>query len=67
MNITTRNYYIPKNMIGRHVMNTIVDRIECSIGNFKINRNTDAIRFTVTCNLKDIPYIEKILRRYDMM
>ena len=67
MNIATRNYFVPRNNIGRYVMNTIVDKVGCSVGDFKINRATDTIRFTVTCNIKDFPQIEKILRRYDML
>ena len=63
----TRTYYIPRNQIGRYVMNYIIDKIGCSVGDFKLNRNTDTIRFSITCNTKDIPVIEKILTRYDMM
>ena len=63
----TRIYYVPRNQIGRMVMCTIVDRVGCSVGDFKINRNSDTIRFTVTCNEKDFPTIERILRLYDMI
>ena len=63
----TRNYYIPKNAIGRHVMNVIVDRVPCSVGDFRVNRATDTVRFTVTCSTQYIKTIEKILRRYDML
>ena len=65
--VGTRNYYIPRNCIGRQVMNTIVDRIGCSVGDFKINRETNTIKFTVTCDLRDFPKVERILKRYDMM
>lgn len=67
MNLITRNYYVPKNIIGRQVMNTIVDKVGCNVGDFKINRQSDTIRFTITCNLQDVPHIEKILKRYNMM
>lgn len=65
--VATRNYYIPRNCVGRHVMNAIVEKIPCSVGDFKINRETNTIKFTVTCELGDIPKIEKILKRYDMI
>ena len=67
MKMETRNYYIPRNCIGRQVMNTIVGKVPCSIGDFHINRESNTIKFTVTCALNDVPKIEKILRRYDML
>ena len=67
MNISTRNYFVPCNNIGRHVMNAIVDKVGCSVGDFKINRDIGVIRFTITCNVKDFAQVEKILRRYDML
>jgi len=67
MNIATRNYFVPRNNIGRYVMNTIVDKVSCSVGDFKVNRASNTIRFTVTCNVKDFAQVEKILQRYDML
>ena len=67
MELATRNYYIPRNAIGRHVMNKIVDKVSCSVGDFKINCATNTIRFSVTCNIKDFSQVEKILRLYDMI
>ena len=65
--VGTRNYYIPRNCIGRQVMNSIVDRIPCSIGDFKINKNSNTIKFTITCELADFRKVERILRYYDML
>jgi hypothetical protein len=48
-------------------MNTIVERVGCSVGDFKLNKETNTIKFTVTCELGDFPKIEKILKRYGMM
>lgn len=67
MTNTTRTYYIPRNQIGRYVMNYIVTKVECSIGDFAVNRTTDTIRFSITCRGIDIPVVERILRQYDMM
>lgn len=67
MNITTRTYYIPRNQIGRYVMNAIVEKVGCSIGDFKLSRQAETIRFSITCKITDVPVVEKILRRYDML
>lgn len=63
----TRIYYVPRNQIGRTIMCTIVDRVGCSVGDFKLNRDSNTIRFVVTCNKKDIPTIERILRLYGVI
>jgi len=63
----TRVYYVPRNQIGRQIMNIVVERVGCSIGDFKINRQSDTIRFVVTCTVKDVPKIEKILSFYDLL
>ena len=62
-----RNYYIPRNCIGRQVMNTIVERVGCSVSDFRLNKSSNTIKFTVTCELKDFSKIEKLLRRYGML
>lgn len=63
----TRVYYVPRNQIGRYIMNVVVDRVGCSVSDFKINRQSDTIRFVVTCPIKDIPKIERILKMYGVM
>lgn len=63
----TRTYYVPKNRIGLHIINHIIDRIGCSIGELKVSQITSTIRVPITCNDKDIPKVEKILRHYGAM
>ena len=63
----TRNYYVPRNRIGLYIMNVIVDRVGCSVDDFKPSRSSDTIRFSITCNQKDIPAVEKILRLYGVL
>lgn len=63
----TRNYFVPRNCVGRHVMNTIVNKIPCSIGDFRLKRESDTIQFTITCDAKDFVKVERILKRYDML
>lgn len=65
--MTTRTYYLPKNRIAIHLINYMVSKVSCSIGDLKVNQQTNTIRVPVTCNDTDIPKIEKILSRYGMI
>jgi len=65
--MTTRSYYVPRNQIGRYIMNTVVDRVGCSVEDFKPSVSSDTIRFTITCRDKDIPTVEQILKIYDIL
>ena len=65
--MTTRTYYMPKNRIALHVINYMVSRVGCSIGELKVNRQADTIRVPVTCNDEDVAKIERILKTYDML
>lgn len=65
--MTTRTYYVPRNQIGRYVMNTVVERVGCSVEDFKPNIASDVIRFTITCRDKDIPVVERILKVYNIL
>ena len=62
--MTTRTYYLPKNRIAIHVINHIVSRISCSVGELRVNQKTDTIRVPITCNDADVKKIERILERY---
>ena len=65
--MTTRTYYLPKNRVSIHVLNYMVERIGCSIGDIKPMKAVDTLRVPITCNDKDVDKIERILTRYDMM
>ena len=65
--MTTRTYYLPKNRIAIHVINYMVSRVGCSIGELKVNRQADTIRVPITCNDTDVAKIERILKTYDML
>lgn len=65
--MTTRTYYLPKNRIAISIINRIVTKVGCSIGELKVNRQADTIRVPVTCNDVDIAKIECILKRYGLM
>lgn len=65
--MTTRTYYLPKNRISIHVLNYMIKRVGCSIGDIKPMKAADTIKVPITCNDKDVEKIERILTRYDMM
>ena len=65
--MTTRTYYLPKNRISIHVLNYMIKRVGCSIGDIKPMKAADTRRVPITCNDKDVEKIERILTRYDMM
>lgn len=65
--MTTRTYYLPKNRIALHLINYMVARVGCSIGELKVNQQADTIKVPITCNDHDIQKIEHILKRYDMI
>ena len=65
--MTTRTYYLPKNRIAVNIINRIVNKVGCSIGELKINQAADTIRVPVTCNDIDVAKIEHILKRYGML
>lgn len=63
--MTTRTYYLPKNRISVHVINKLAAKVECSIGDIKVLKDT--LRVPITCNDKDIKKIEKVLYIYNMI
>lgn len=65
--MTTRQCFVPHNAFGRQMINTLIQKIECSIDHVKLNSNTGTIQFCITCNDKDSVKIEKILKRFDLL
>ena len=65
--MTTRTYYLPKNRIAVHLINYMIKRVGCSIGELKVNQKTDTIRVPITCNDCDVKKVESILIKYGMM
>lgn len=65
--MTTRTYYLPKNRVSVHLINYMVSKVGCSIGELKVCQKADTIRVPVTCNDADVVKIEQILKRYGMM
>ena len=65
--MTTRTYYMPRNRISIHLLNKMVERIGCSIGDIKVMKAMDVLRVPITCNESDVKRIEKCLYVYNMM
>lgn len=67
--MTTRTYYLPKNRISILLLNKIIARIECSIGDIRSCElgGEKLLKVPVTCNDKDVQKIEKVLYTYNML
>ena len=61
----TRTYYFPANRIGRYILNYLIERIGCSVGN--IRRVKDTIAVPITTTSKDLIRVERILQMYDLI
>lgn len=61
----TRTYYFPANRIGRYILNYLIERVGCSIG--EIRKVADNIAVPITTQKRDIIKVERILQMYDLM
>ena len=59
-----RTYYFPANRIGRYILNYLIERIGCSVGD--IYRVADSIAVPITVIQKDVTKVERILQMYDL-
>ena len=60
-----RTYYFPANRIGRHILNYIIERVGCSIGDIRKVEGNLAVPITI--QKKDVVKVERILQMYDLM
>ena len=63
----TRNYYVPRNQVGRHIINRIIDKVGCSVDDFKVNRETNTICVTFSFKEDDVVTVERILKLYNLL
>lgn len=61
----TRTYYFPSNRIGRYILNYLIERIGCSIGD--IRKVADTLAVPITVQKKDVVKVERILQMYDLI
>lgn len=60
-----RTYYFPANQIGRYILNYLIERVGCSVGDIRRVAGNLAVPITVVKN--DVVKVEKILQMYDLM
>lgn len=61
----TKTYYFPCNQIGRYILNCVIERVGCSIGN--IRKVADTMAVPITARVSDTTTIERILKTYDLL
>lgn len=61
----TRTYYFPANRIGRYILNYLIERVGCAIGD--IRKVADSLAVPITTPKRDITKVERILQMYDLM
>ena len=66
----TRNYYFPRNEVGRQILNRVINEVGGSVDTISVARDKDGkelMNVTFSCNKMDVRSIEKILRFYDLL
>lgn len=61
----TRTYYFPANRIGRYILNYLIERVGCAIGD--IHKVADSLAVPITTPKRDVTKVERILQMYDLM
>lgn len=61
----TRTYYFPSNRIGRYILNYLIERVGCSVGDIRKVAGTIAVPITI--QKKDVVKVERILQMYDLI
>ena len=61
----TRTIYVPANRIGRYILNYMIERIGCSVGD--IRKVSDTLAVPITVPKRDVVKVERILQLYDLL
>ena len=61
----TRTYYFPANRIGRYILNYLIERVGCAVG--EIRKVADNLAVPITVVKRDVTKVERILQMYDLM
>lgn len=61
----TRTIYVPANRIGRYILNYLIARVGCSVGD--IRKVIDTLAVPITVQQRDMVKVERILQMYDLM
>lgn len=60
-----RTYYFPATRVGHYIINYIVERVDCSIGD--IRKVADSLAVPITVQKKDVCKVERILQMYNLL
>lgn len=66
----TRNYYFPKNDVGRQILNRVINQVGGSVDGISFTRDNEGkevMNVTFSCNRMDLASVEKILKFYDLL
>ena len=61
----TRTYYFPANQIGRYILNYLLTRVGCSVGD--VRKVAGNLAVVITTPKREIIKVERILQMYDLM
>ena len=61
----TRTYYFPANRIGRYILNYLIERISCSVGD--VRKVAGNLAVPITLAKRDVIKVERILQMYDLL
>lgn len=61
----TRTIYVPANRIGRYILNYMIERIGCAVGD--IRKVADSLAVPITVPKRDVVKVERILQMYDLL
>jgi hypothetical protein len=65
IDMETHTYYFPANRIGRYILNYLIERISCSVGD--VRKVADHLAVSVTVAKRDVIKVERILQMYDLL
>jgi hypothetical protein len=65
IDMETRTYYFPYNRIGRYILNYLIARVGCSVGN--IRRVAETMAVSITAPKRDVVKVERILQMYNLI
>lgn len=58
---------MPNNTVSKALLNSMFNRVGCSIGDLTVNASRDTMRVPITCRDEDIRVVEKILKTYGII
>lgn len=63
----TKIFYLPRNAMSKLAIKMVVINVPCSFPELDEMISADVIKFRITCPKRDIPTVERVLRRYEVL